>query len=147
MKFFLTVQSIIRPLKTSVAVSGLAFLTACASSSSMRQADFGLPIEKVNSPSGAIMSFRTHETADRLYVAGRGKPHQLSRPMHVDVQLISADGRVVAQETDDLVTPKHPLTSSFRHAHQSYVASFPLSEARRAVKIRVVYHESAHDNL
>ena len=66
------------------------------------------------------------------------------RPMHVDIQLIEANGRVIAEKTDDLDTPRHPQISSSRHGHQSYVASFPLSEARQAVKIRVVYHGDYH---
>jgi hypothetical protein len=145
-KLFFTIQIITKSLKTGFAVAGLALLSACASSSRVSQADFGLPIEEVDSASGSIVSWRALKTADRLYIAGRGKPHQLRRPMHVNVQLIGADGHVVAEETDDLVLPKHPRTSPVRHAQHSYVASFPLSEVRKAVKIRVVYHESDHGN-
>jgi hypothetical protein len=144
MKISLTIQKILHPLKIGIAVTTLASLPACASSSWIKQAHSGLPIEAVHSGSGTIISFRAHETSDRLFVAGRAKPHQLVRPMHVDIQLIDANGRVIAEGTDDLDTPRHPQISSSRRGHQSYVASFPLSDARQAVKIRVVYHGDYH---
>ena len=106
-----------------------------------RQSEAALPIETVGLHSGQIISFRAHETSDRLYIQGQAKPHQLTRPMHVDVQLIGANGQVIAEATDDLDAPRHPRLSSGRHGRQSYVASFPLSEARQAVKIRMLYHE------
>ena len=90
------------------------------------------------------MSFWAHETSDRLYVVGLAKPHQLVQPMHVDIKLIGADGRVIAEKTDRLDAPQHPRTSSGSLGHQSYVASFPLSEARQVAKIRVVYHTGQH---
>jgi hypothetical protein len=146
MKLFCTIHKILNPLRISIAVSALAFLPAYASSSSPGKADFALPIEKIDSDSGTILSFRVHETSDRLYVAGRAKAHQLRRPMHVDIELIGGDGRVVAQKTDPLDSSYHPRVSSGRHGYQSYIASFPLSEARQAAKIRVVYHENNHGN-
>ncbi len=106
-----------------------------------RQSEAALPVETVGSRSGQIMSFRAHETSDRLYVKGQAKSHQLMRPMHVDIQLIGTNGQVIAETTDDLDAPRHPRVSSGRHGRQPYVASFPLSEARQAVKIRVLYHE------
>jgi hypothetical protein len=106
-----------------------------------RQSEAALPIETVVSRSGQVMSFRAHETSNRLYVNGQAKSPPLTRPMHIDVQLIGADGQVIAEKSDDLDAPRHPRVSSGRHGRQPYVASFPLSEARRAVKIRVLYHE------
>lgn len=144
MKTSPTIRNIFSLVKAGLAVTALAALPACASSSWTRQANSGLPIEAVHSPSGVIMSFQAHETSDRLYVAGRAKPHQLLQPMHVDIQLIGADGRLLAEKTDSLDGPRHPRTGSGRHGHRSYVASFPLSEARQAVKIRVVYHAGPH---
>jgi len=38
----------------------------------------------------------------------------------------------------------HPRTARSRGGHHSYVASFPLSEARHAARIRVIYHGDAH---
>ena len=90
------------------------------------------------------MSFRVHETSDRLYVTGRAEPHQLMHPMHVDIQLVGASGRVIAEKTDDIDSPHHPRSGSGSRGHRSYVASFPLSDARQAVKIRVVYHYGDH---
>lgn len=106
-----------------------------------RQSETALPVETVGSRSGRIVSFRAHETSDRLYVTGQAKPHQLTRPMHVDIQLIGTSGQVIAETTDNLGAPRHSRVSSGRHGRQPYVASFPLSEARQAVKIRVLYHE------
>jgi hypothetical protein len=146
MKLLPTLQNILKSLKIALSLSALTFLPACVSSSWIRQADSSVPVEAVHSGSGTVMSFRAHTTGDRLYVAGRAKPHQLRRPMRVDVQLIGADGRVVAQKSDELDTPKHLRLSSGRHGHNTYVASFPLSQARRAVKIRVVYHEFDHSD-
>jgi hypothetical protein len=144
MKIFLTIQKILNLLKIGIAITTLASLPACASSSWIKQADSGLPIETVHSGSDTIMSFRAHKIFDRLYVAGHAKPHQLMQPMHVDIQLIGAGGRVIAEKTDGFNTPQHPRSGSGRHGHQSYVASFPLSDARQAVKIRVVYHSDEH---
>ena len=144
MKICLTIQKILNSLKIGIAATTLASLPACAYSSWIKQRDSGLPIEAVHSGSGIIMSFRVHETSDRLYVTGRAKPHQLTRPMHVDIQLVGASGRVIAEKTDDLHSFKHPRTASGSHGHRSYVASFPLTDARQAVKIRVVYHGDYH---
>jgi hypothetical protein len=144
MKISLTIQKVLKLLKIGIAVTTLASLPACASSSLIKQADSGLPIEVVHSGSGTIVSFRAHEASDRLYVAGRAKPHQLTQPMHVDIQLIGAGGRVIAEKTDDLDSPQHPRSGSRRRGHRSYLASFPLSDARQAVKIRVVYHGDDH---
>ena len=144
MKISLPIQKILNSLKIGIAVTTSASLPACAFSSWIKQGDSGLPIEAVHSGSGTIMSFRAHETSDGLYVAGLARPHQLVQPMHVDIKLIGADGRVIAEKTEVLDAPQHPRTSSGSLRHRSYVASFPLSQARQAVKIRVVYHEGDH---
>ena len=89
------------------------------------------------------MSFRAHETSARLYVAGIAKPFYLKTTTHVDVQLIGPGGNVIAEKQDD-IDPVHPRTARSRGGHQSYVASFPLSEARHAARIRVIYHGEAH---
>jgi hypothetical protein len=144
MKISPTLQKILDLLSIGIAVMMLVSLPACASSSWLKQAHTSLPIETVHSGTGAVMSFRAHETSDRLYVADLAKPHQLMKPMHVDVQLIGAGGRIIAEKSDDLDSPWHPRSSSGRHRHHSYVASFPLGQARQAEKIRVVYHEGDH---
>jgi hypothetical protein len=144
MKILHTIQKILSTLKICSAAMTLASLPACASNPWTKQVDSGLPIEAIHSGTGTIMSLRAHETFGRLYVAGRAKPHQLMQPMHVDIQLIGADGSVIAERTDELDAPQHPRIGSRSHGHQSYLASFLLSEARKAVKIRVVYHGEDH---
>lgn len=89
------------------------------------------------------MSFRAQESSDRLYVSGSATKHRLSSDAHVDIQLISAAGRVVAEKQDD-INPMHPKPGGGRRFNDSYVASFPLSEARQASKIRVIYHSGSH---
>lgn len=144
MKSPLFIQKLSRALQIGLAATALTFLAACASSSWTKQADSALPIEVIHSGSGSIMSFRAHETSDRLYVAGSATAHQLVQPTHVDIQLLDAGGRVLAEQTDDLDLSQHPVTAGGRNGRQPYVASFPLSEARLAAKIRVIYHGSAH---
>jgi hypothetical protein len=127
-------------------VSGAAatVLSACASLDSyFRQADSSLPIEAIHSGVGQVMSFRAFETSDRLYVAGAVKGRFINPSTHVDVQLIDGSGRVVAEKQDD-IDLAHPRTAHGRHGRHSYVASFPLSEARQAAKIRVTYHNESH---
>jgi hypothetical protein len=59
--------------------AGVVAATALAGCSSPRslftQANSELPIEVQHSGRGHIMSFRAHETFDRLYVAGTAKRH------------------------------------------------------------------------
>lgn len=131
-------------LKISLTLTTMTAVSACASLGSFfKQADSALPIEVVNAGSGQIRSFRAHETSDRLYVAGTAKPFFLKETTHVDVQLIGPAGNVIAEERDD-IDRVHPRTARARHGYHSYVASFPLGEARRALKIRVIYHGDAH---
>ena len=89
------------------------------------------------------MSFRAHETSDRLYVAGTARRHKLSNTAHVDIQLIGSSGDVIAEDQND-INPTHPRPGGGKRFTDSYVVSFPLSQARKAVKIRIIYHSSAH---
>jgi hypothetical protein len=131
-------------LKITVTFMAMTAVFACASPGSFfKQADSPLPIEVVHAGSGQIMSFRAHETSDRLYVAGIAKPFYLKSTTHVDVQLIGPAGNVIAEKQDD-IDRVHPRTSRSRGGHHSYAASFPLSEAHQAARIRVIYHGDAH---
>jgi hypothetical protein len=130
-------------LKIIVTLMAMAALSACASPGFFKQADSPLPIEVLHTGSGQIMSFRAHETSDRLYVAGIARPFYLKSTTHVDVQLIGPAGNVVAEKQDD-IDRVHPRTERSRGGHYSYVASFPLSEGRHAARIRVIYHGDAH---
>jgi hypothetical protein len=119
-------------------------LPACASSDTwFKQADSPLPIEVQHSGSGQVMSFRAHETSDRLYVAGTARKHRLSPTAHVDIQLIGSSGHVIAEDQND-INPLHSAPGGGKRFTDSYVVSFPLSDARKAVKIRVIYHGGAH---
>ncbi len=130
----------------TLTLAGMTALSACASNALVKHRDSHLPIETLPSGAGSILSVRTHESADRLYVAGHARPHQLLRPAHVDIQLIGAHGRILAEIKDELNSPKHPRGTHARSGRHSYVASFPLSEACQAVKIRVNYHSGKHSS-
>jgi hypothetical protein len=131
-------------LKITVTLTAMTAVSACASLGSFfKQADSSLPIEIVHAGSGRITSFRAYETSDRLYVAGSARPFFLKRTSHVDVQLIGAAGNVIAEKQDD-IDREHPRTWRSRGGHHSYAASFPLSEAHQAARIRVIYHGDAH---
>jgi len=67
----------------------------------------------------------------------------LKSTTHVDIQLIGPAGNVIAEKQDD-IDRVHPGTSRSRGGHHSYAASFPLSEAHQAARIRVIYHGDAH---
>jgi len=130
-------------LATAVVI-GMMSLSACSSLDTwFKQADSPLPIEVQHSGGGEIMSFRAHETSDRLYVAGSARRHKLSNSAHVDIQLIGPSGNVIAEDQND-INPMHPRPGGGKRFTDSYVVSFPLSQARQAVKIRVTYHSSSH---
>ena len=132
-------------LRITVTLIAMTVFSACAGLGSFfKQADSALPIEVVHARSGQIMSFRAHETSDRLYVAGIAKTFCPKSTTHVDVQLIGPAGNVIAKKQDDIDRRTHPRTARSRGGHHSYVASFPLSEARHAAKIRVICHGDAH---
>jgi hypothetical protein len=119
-------------------------LSACPSFGSFfRQADSALPIEVHHSGSGQIMSFRAHETSDRLFIAGTAQRHPLIEWAHVDIQLIGPAGNVIAEKRDD-INPLRPRHGGGKRYSDTYVASFPLNEARQAATIRVIYRNGAH---
>lgn len=119
----------------------LALLSACATR--FRHANSTLPIEIVPTDSSRIVTTRAHETSDRVYVAGSARPDRFGQT-HVDVQLIGSDGQVVAEDCHELDAIVHPRTARARSGNQNYVTSFPLNEARQAVKIRVFAHQGEH---
>jgi len=133
--------------KATAIAAAMTAMTACASVSSFfRTADSPLPIETLNATGGEIANTRAFETSDRLYVAGSMKKrigyHALSSA-HVDVQLLDAQGRVLAGKQDD-IDHAHPRTARGRIGRSTYVASFPLELARQAASIRVSYHLKPH---
>lgn len=123
------------------AVAGVVGLTGCASTL-IKQGASPLPLETIDTTHGHIETTRAFETKDALYVTGTmHKPpgHHLPKAAHVDVELIGANGRVLAEKQDN-ISPKHPRLSGSQGRKHSYVVSFPLETARQAVKIRVRYH-------
>lgn len=130
--------------RIGLALTLFAAISGCASSDLfLKQASSSLPMEIIHGGSGQIVSFRAHETSNRLYVAGTARPILLKSTTHVDVQLIGPGGNIIAERKYD-IEPLHPRSTWSRGGHRSYVASFPLSEAPRAAKIRVIYHGEAH---
>jgi len=89
------------------------------------------------------MSFRAQETSDQLYVSGTAKKHALGNAAHVDIKLLGAGGAVIA-EKQDRINPTSLRPGGGKSYSDSYVARFPLSEARQATKILVVYHTGSH---
>lgn len=126
----------------------LVAISACTSSNSfLRKADSSLPIQIVDSNGGKIASSRAFESSDRLYVAGslrRSLGSHIPTTAHIDVELISASGRVIAEKQDNVTSVNHPRTATGRSRRHSYVASFPLETAREATSIRVTYHPALH---
>ncbi|HEY5741350.1 MAG TPA: hypothetical protein VIS99_02310, partial [Terrimicrobiaceae bacterium] len=109
--------------------------------------DSPLSIESIHAPSGHIASARAFESGDKLYVAGsmrRTIGYAIHYAAHVDVQLIGQEGQVLAERQDD-IDAVSPRQERGRSGHYSYVASFPLTKARHAAKIRVTYHAATHE--
>jgi hypothetical protein len=133
--------------KLLVPVIALAAVSACASFKSFfKQADSPLSIETIHAPSGQIASVRAFESSDKLYVAGsmrRAFGYAIHYAAHVDIQLIGQEGQIIAEKQDD-IDAVSPREERGRSRHYSYVASFPLTEARHAAKIRVSYHAATH---
>ncbi len=107
-------------------------------------ASSGLAIESQGSTASEFRGFRAVESRDKLYVTGsiRKRPgHTLLS--HVDVQLVDAQGRVIA-EVRESISYRHPSTGNGKSGRSPFVASFPLAEARQASKIIVTYHSARH---
>ena len=134
------IRGLLSPFKFIPAVLAVTALTACAS---LKPPGSPLPVEVRQSGSGQIMSFRAHESSDRLYVVGIARKHRLSNAAHVDIQLIGSSGAILAEDQND-INPAHPAHGGGKLFRDSYVVSFPLRTARQAVKIRVIYHRSPH---
>ncbi|MBN8708691.1 MAG: hypothetical protein J0I10_04885 [Verrucomicrobia bacterium] len=103
-----------------------------------------LVIESQGSTAGELKAFRAVESKDKLYVTGsiRKRPGN-TLLSHVDVQLVDAQGRVIA-EARESISYRHPRTGGGKIGRSPFVASFPLAEARQAAKIVVRYHSGSH---
>jgi hypothetical protein len=102
-----------------------------------------LALEKISLSSGKITSARVFETPERLYVTGSAGQRPLSPGAHVDILLVSSNGTVVA-EKQDKINALHAAPGGGKRYDDSFVASFPLAEARRAEKVRVVLRGNPH---
>jgi hypothetical protein len=109
-------------------------LTASASTSSN-----ALPIQS----SGAVSSVRACERGNRFLVTGSVRPTFSSVGNHLDVQLIEANGRVIAENVETIKLG-HPRASRSRHGADTFVTSFPLTAARQASRVKVNLHTSSH---
>jgi len=144
MKIFNKISLFSQITKPALVAVSITALTACASLDTLfKQSDSPLPIEVRHSGNGRIMSFRAFETPDRLYVSGSANKNHLSSIGHIDVQLIGANEQVISEKRDKIEAIR-PRPGGGKLSTDSYVASFPLSEARQAVKIRVIYHSGSH---
>ncbi len=123
----------------------LATATAGASPVSVfTKTNSALPIEIIDSNGGKVAS-HAYESSGRLYVSGhiqKSFGRHIPHAAHVDVQLVDKMGRVIAEKDADIDT-SHPITGGSRSGQIPYVASFPLNEARQAVKIVVRYDLSS----
>lgn len=129
---------------TAASIFLVVTLTACASWDTwFKQGDSPLPIEVQHLGGGQILSFRAHETSVRLYVTGSARKHPLQTGGHVDIQLIGTASNIIAEKKDDINPVRFRPDGSNRYT-DSYVVSFPLAEARKATKIRVIYHSGSH---
>lgn len=128
--------------KIACALAAMAIITACASVSPFfKTTGSSLPIEIIDSTAGEVGGTRAFESSDRLYVSGhiqKSFGRHIPYAAHVDVQLVGNAGQVIAEKQDD-IDPSHPTTGG-RSGQISYVASFPISEARQATRVVVRYH-------
>jgi hypothetical protein len=92
---------------------------------------------------GAVSSVRVYEQGERFYVAGSARPTLTSGGHHVAIQLIGADGRVIAEDTE-AIKLGHPRGSRSRQGSDSFVTSFPTATAHQAASVRVTFHSSGH---
>ncbi len=128
-----------------IAISGaFAFANEASAATVFPHASSTLMIVGEGSTAGESRGFRAVESKDKLYVTGsiRKRPgHTLAS--HVDVQLVDVHGRVIAEERN-AISYRHPRTGNGHTGRSSFVASFPLADARRAAKIIVRYHSASH---
>lgn len=134
---------------------GIALLVAIAGAFSLSTNDASawtvfprvsspLVIESQGSTASELKGFRAVESKDKLYVTGsiRKRPGN-TLLSHVDVQLVDAQGRVIA-EVRERISYRHPNTGNGKIGRSPFAASFPLAEARQAAKIVVRYHSGSH---
>jgi hypothetical protein len=130
-----------RSVSLLAATGALLALSACASF--FDQTPSPLPVEARQSGGGRITAAHAYEHSGRLYVSGSADTSPLSASGHVDIQLVDANGQIVAEKRDTIRSSR-PRPGGGKLSTDSFIASFPLAEARQAVKVRVVYHGGSH---
>jgi len=130
------------PLRlTACVVVFCSLISACAVVDSPLHHEPGsVPTDTVRDGRGEVLQVRTSKNVDRFFVIGTVRPDPLTKPAHVDVQLIDAAGEVIAEKRVSL-RESDPRTARSRAHAISFVASFPIDEAQRARRARVVYHQ------
>jgi len=140
---------LLRFTKIAFALAALVMVAACAQVNSyFKTTRSSLPVETIDSSGGKVAGARAFESSDRLYVSGhiqKSFGRHIPYAAHVDVQLVGMTGQVVAEKQDD-IDMLHPATGGLRSGPISYVASFPISEARQSTKIVVRYHLDGHSS-
>ncbi len=100
-------------------------------------------VEVLQAGGGKVAAVHAYESSNRLYVSGSAGTSPLSVGGHMDIQLVDANGQVVA-ERRDTIRSSRPRPGGGKLSSDSFVVSFPLAEARQAVKVRVIYHGGSH---
>ena len=125
----------------------LATLSTGASiKAGVRSAGSPIVVSVGDSSGGVVDAYRAYETRDRVFVTGRIRRtlgQEIPAPAHVDIQLLAADGTVLAEKRDD-IDPGHPRLSRGRSRLYPFVASFSLAEAQGADRIVVRYDSKSH---
>ncbi|MFZ4773890.1 MAG: hypothetical protein ACOYM3_00910 [Terrimicrobiaceae bacterium] len=133
-------------LPALAAVTGTASAGDISGKSSPQGEKPSIPIEVIDSAGGKLTRPIAHESEARLYISGSMKKwtgHHLPPAAHIDVELIGADGKVLA-EVRDTIKSSGALREARGGRYSSYVASFPIAQAKEAVRIRVRYHQQNH---
>ncbi len=125
----------IRFFRHSLFAAVAAGLSACTStpspSSSPSAGRSALPLEIIPAGNGAPVHFETFETEKSLHVVA--KPARATEAL-VDTQLVSSSNKVLSVALANIDEAHSPRES---------IVQFPISKARQASKIRVVYYTDA----
>ena len=132
--------------KAAAAFVLATFSTGASLEAGVRPADSPIMVSAVGSSGGVVDAYRAYETKDRVFVTGRIRQtlgQEIPAPAHVDIQLLAADGTVLAEKRDD-IDPGHPRLSRARSGLYPFVVSFPLAEMQGADRIVVRYDSKSH---
>lgn len=103
-------------------------------------------IQITNAPGGTLTNSRLDVRASKLFVTGsfdQSLGQDIPAAAHVDVELLAADGSLIAEGRDD-IDPSHPRLARGRHGRIPFVISFPADLATPTSVIRLTYHPAPH---